>query len=62
MANVNKNYQDLKGALIRNGYTLRGWALKHGFKPSTVYGAAAGHRSGVIATKIRNRLSKYVSQ
>jgi gp16 family phage-associated protein len=58
--NASKNYQRLRSKLIARGFTLRSWALKNGFPPNTVYGAARGQRSGVKATLIRNRLIKIV--
>lgn len=52
------NYRKLKASLIHRGYTLRSFALAHGYCVPTVYMAARGKRSGIIATKIRRHLEE----
>jgi hypothetical protein len=57
-AESTENYQNLKGRLISRGFTLRSFALLHGFKIPTVYKAAKGSRNGIIATRIRRKLEE----
>lgn len=56
---VNKNYQATRAALIKKGFTIASWARRHGFKPSTVYDAVRGRRSGIVAVKIVNSLEAF---
>jgi hypothetical protein len=51
-----RKYRELKATLISRGYTLRSWALAHGYKPTTVYGAASGVRAGIKSIRIRKQL------
>ena len=54
--NVNK-YHATKARLVRNGISLRRWALDRGYSVGSVYKAARGHRLGPKSLKIREELS-----
>lgn len=54
-----QNYDQLRAALIRRGYSLRSWAATAGYPVTTVYGAARGERSGIKAVKIRTELEEF---
>jgi hypothetical protein len=60
-ANTSKNsgYLDLRVRLIRRGYTLRSFALQHGYSVPTVYCAAKGSRKGIVATRIAKHLKTF---
>jgi hypothetical protein len=53
-------YSDLRARLIRQGMTLRKFALKRRYPVGTVYDAASGRRAGVKATKIREELEELI--
>lgn len=45
-------------ALLRKGLTLRGFANRYGYKPSTVYAAARNERLGVVGWRVRQHLEE----
>lgn len=52
------DYRRLRASLIHRGYTLRSFALRHGYSISTVTMAARGERNGVVASRIRRHLEE----
>jgi gp16 family phage-associated protein len=54
--NVNK-YRATKAKLVRDGISLRKWALAKGYSVGSVYKAVRGHRHGPKSQKIREELS-----
>jgi lambda repressor-like predicted transcriptional regulator len=54
--NASREYLSLRARLLRRGITLRGFARQNGYRPSTVFNAARGERSGHVTTRIREQL------
>lgn len=55
------SYRALRASLIHRGYTLRSFALANGYSVPTVYMAARGLRSGIIASRIRRHLEELIN-
>lgn len=55
-------YRALRVALLERGFTLRSFALTHGYSVPTTYMAANGSRSGIITTRIRKHLEKLANE
>ncbi len=59
--NANKSYAETRAALLRRGFTLASWARARRHRPSTVYDSVKGLRHGLVATKIRYQLEKFLN-
>lgn len=55
---ASRRYRDLRSRLIARGYTLRSFAITHGYPYPTVYNAARGDRHGVKTLKIAQHLEE----
>jgi len=53
-----QQYAELRARLIQRGFTLRSFAMQHGYSIPTVYHAARGLRCGIISTRIINHLNQ----
>jgi len=49
---------EIRGELIKRGYTVSSWARANGYRPSTVFEAIRGNRHGIISTEIRSKLEQ----
>lgn len=61
MEKVNLKFRtppQIRIALLRKGLTLRGFASRYGYKPSTVYAAARNDRLGVVGWRVRQHLEE----
>ena len=53
-----KTRDQIRAALLMKGYSLHSFARAHGYRPSTVYAAAAGTRQGVVGSRIKRHLEE----
>lgn len=59
---ANKNYKRLGTQLVQRGTNFRRWAMDKNYPVTTVYGAARGERSGIVATKIKRELEAFINE
>jgi hypothetical protein len=55
-------YNQVRICLLRKGYTLRSWALAHGYPPSTVQRAAKRGGRRATSRKIAEHLKREMNQ
>jgi lambda repressor-like predicted transcriptional regulator len=53
------SFEGLRERLLTRGYSLRSFALKHGYSVATVYNAAHGTRAGKTSTPIAKHLEQF---
>lgn len=51
-----RRYHRIRSRLVARGLTLNRWAVENGYRPTTVYAAARGVRTGALSEQIVQEL------
>lgn len=57
---VKNNYRKVRAALMHQGHTIASWSRSRGYRPTTVYSIASGHRKGSYRADIVRELERLI--